>query len=133
MAVAGPVHEEPGRHERPDNGYSSWLQFEDGELLVLDYTNQGVPAGQSHIVAGRLRAEDFERAARRTGDCRGAGIGDWSGRCTGRRGCADVSSHALVVGATPGGSAMAVNNRQRRPDWGEVETQLPGWPAQGAT
>ena len=52
-------------HERPDNGYSTWHRFEDGEILVLDYTNQGDPLGQSHIVACSLRVEDFERIGRR--------------------------------------------------------------------
>jgi len=49
-------------HERPDNGYSTWHQFDDGEILVLDYTNHGDPLGQSHIVGCRLRVEDFETA-----------------------------------------------------------------------
>lgn len=52
-------------HERADNGYSTWHQFEDGEILVLDYTNQGDPYGQSHVVACRLREEDFETMGRR--------------------------------------------------------------------
>ena len=52
-------------HERPDNGYSTWHQFEDGEILVLDYTNQGDPHGQSHVVACRLRPEDFQQMGRR--------------------------------------------------------------------
>ncbi|MBI3974270.1 MAG: exo-alpha-sialidase [Chloroflexi bacterium] len=52
-------------HERPDNGYSTWLQFDDGEILVLDYTNQGDPLGQSHIVGCSLRVEDFETMGRR--------------------------------------------------------------------
>jgi hypothetical protein len=51
-------------HERADNGYSTWHQFSDGEILVLDYTNQGDPHGQSHVVACRLRAEDFETMGR---------------------------------------------------------------------
>ena len=53
-------------HEHPDNGYSTWLQFDDGEILVLDYTNQGDPHGQSHVVGCRLRLEDFETMGRRT-------------------------------------------------------------------
>jgi len=52
-------------HEHPDNGYSTWLQFDDGEILVLDYTNQGDPHGQSHVVGCRLRLEDFETMGRR--------------------------------------------------------------------
>jgi hypothetical protein len=51
---------------RADNGYSSWLRFEDGEILVLDYTNDGDPLGQSHIVGCSLRAEDFETMGRRS-------------------------------------------------------------------
>lgn len=57
------VHANP--HERPDNGYSTWYQFDDGEILVLDYTNRGDPYGQSHIVGCRLRLEDFETMGRR--------------------------------------------------------------------
>lgn len=56
----------PNTHERADNGYSSWLQFDDGEILVLDYTNDGDPHGQSHIVGCRLRAEDFANMGRRS-------------------------------------------------------------------
>jgi hypothetical protein len=52
-------------HERADNGYSTWHRFGDGEILVLDYTNQGDPHGQSHVVACRLRVEDFETMGRR--------------------------------------------------------------------
>jgi hypothetical protein len=55
----------PNPHERPDNGYSTWHQFDDGEILVLDYTNRGDPHGQSHIVGCRLRLEDFETMGRR--------------------------------------------------------------------
>ena len=51
--------------ERPDNGYSSWVQLEGGDVLVLDYTNDGDPVGQSHIVACRVRAEDFTTMGRR--------------------------------------------------------------------
>jgi hypothetical protein len=52
-------------HERADNGYSTWLRFDDGEILVLDYTNDGDPYGQSHIVACSLFPEDFETMGRR--------------------------------------------------------------------
>lgn len=52
-------------HERPDNGYSTWLRFDDGEILVLDYTNDGDPYEQSHIVGCSLRIEDFEMVGRR--------------------------------------------------------------------
>jgi hypothetical protein len=55
----------PNTHERPDNGYSSWLLLDDGEVLVLDYTNEGDPLGQSHIVACRLRVGDFQTMGRR--------------------------------------------------------------------
>ena len=55
----------PNTHERPDNGYSSWLPLAGGEILVLDYTNQDDPLGQSHIVGCRLRAEDFQTMGRR--------------------------------------------------------------------
>lgn len=52
-------------HEAPDNGYSTWLQLDVGKILVLDYTNQGDPRGQSHIVGCRLTIEDFETMGRR--------------------------------------------------------------------
>ena len=52
-------------HERADNGYSTWHRLADGEILVLDYTNQGDPYGQSHVVACRQREEDFETMGRR--------------------------------------------------------------------
>ena len=70
-AVPGPVRAgpaagaRPNTHERPDNGYSSWLPLAGGEILVLDYTNQDDPLGQSHIVGCRLRAENFQDDARR--------------------------------------------------------------------
>jgi hypothetical protein len=52
-------------HDRPDNGYSTWRQFDDGEILVLDYTNQGDPLGQAHIVGCLFRPEDFVTMGRR--------------------------------------------------------------------
>ncbi len=52
-------------HAMPDNGYSTWHQFADGEIRVLDYTNQGDPLGQAHVVACALRVGDFETMARR--------------------------------------------------------------------
>ena len=57
------LHANP--HPRADNGYSTWHQFEDGEILVLDYTNRGDPYGQAHVVACRLRPEDFQHTPRR--------------------------------------------------------------------
>ena len=30
----------PGADKRPDNGYSSWLQLPDGDIFLVDYTNQ---------------------------------------------------------------------------------------------
>jgi len=57
------VHANP--HPRADNGYSTWLRFDDGEILFLDYTNRGDPYGQSHVVACRLREDDFRTAGRR--------------------------------------------------------------------
>lgn len=67
----------PNTHERPDNGYSSWVALEDDEVLVLDYTNQGEPIGRSHIVACDLRLSDFDtspddtKPAREDGDSHG--------------------------------------------------------------
>jgi hypothetical protein len=57
------LHANPS--ERPDNGYSTWYQFDDDEILVLDYTNRGDPYGQSHIVGCRRGVEDFEQMGRR--------------------------------------------------------------------
>lgn len=45
---------------RPDHGYSSWVQFDDGEILVLDYTNEDSPAGKALLKGYRLRAQDFD-------------------------------------------------------------------------
>lgn len=47
-------------HEFPDNGYSSWVPVGEDRYLVLDYTNDGDPLGQSHVVACDLRLADFE-------------------------------------------------------------------------
>ena len=44
----------------PDHGYSSWVRFPDGEILVVDYTNEGAPPGKSMLKGYRLRAEDFD-------------------------------------------------------------------------
>lgn len=52
-------------HEQPDNGYSSWVQLDDGEILVLDYTNEGDRIGLSHIVGCSVREEDFTSMGRR--------------------------------------------------------------------
>lgn len=43
----------------PDHGYSSWVQFPDGEVLVLDYTNEGAPVGKAMLKGYSLRVEDF--------------------------------------------------------------------------
>lgn len=52
-------------HAMPDNGYSAWHQFADGEIRVLDYTNEGDPLGQAHVVGCALWVEDFETMGRR--------------------------------------------------------------------
>jgi hypothetical protein len=41
------------------------VPLEGGDVLVLDYTNDGDPVGQSHIVACRVRAGDFTSMGRR--------------------------------------------------------------------
>ena len=53
-------------HESPDNGYSTWHQFDDGEILVLDYTNNGDPLGQAHLVSCRLKVQDLSSIGRRS-------------------------------------------------------------------
>jgi hypothetical protein len=51
----------PNTHRNPDNGYSSWLPIDDDQVLVLDYTNEGDPLGQSHVIGCDLRISDFDR------------------------------------------------------------------------
>jgi hypothetical protein len=43
----------------PDHGYSTWVQFEDGEIFVADYTNEGAPAGKAALRGYSLHLSDF--------------------------------------------------------------------------
>ena len=45
---------------RPDHGYSSWIEYPDGEIFLIDYTNEESPPGKALIKGYRLRAEDFD-------------------------------------------------------------------------
>ncbi len=45
----------------PDHGYSSWLQFEDGEIFVADYTNEGAPFGKAALKGYLLHIADLEQ------------------------------------------------------------------------
>lgn len=40
--------------DRPDHGYSSWLQLPDGRISFVDYSNVGDDHGKSHLVGGIL-------------------------------------------------------------------------------
>ncbi len=44
---------------RPDHGYSSWVRFQDGEVFVADYTNEGSVAGKARLKGYFLRVEDL--------------------------------------------------------------------------
>ena len=45
------------RHAESDTGYSGWVQFDDGEIYVVNYILDGAPKAQ--IRGYSLRAEDF--------------------------------------------------------------------------
>ncbi len=49
----------PGSDYPPDNGYSSWLEREDGSVYMVDYTNQGDPKPTSHLYKAELSPADF--------------------------------------------------------------------------
>lgn len=49
----------PEQPPRPDHGYSSWIQQEDGTVFLVDYTNCGDVAGKSHLVGVYLTPEDI--------------------------------------------------------------------------
>jgi hypothetical protein len=42
-----PIHRNTSPH--PDHGYSTWVELEDGRLLVLDYTNEDAPEGKAYL------------------------------------------------------------------------------------
>lgn len=45
---------------RPDHGYSSWLQFANGDIFVADYSNKTVAPGKAMLKGYWLRLEDFD-------------------------------------------------------------------------
>lgn len=45
----------------PDNGYSSWIEREDGSIYFVDYTNRGDPKPASHLYKVEFSPEDFVR------------------------------------------------------------------------
>ncbi len=45
---------------KPDHGYSSWIQFPDGEIFVADYSNEGCAPGRSRLKGYYLKTEDFD-------------------------------------------------------------------------
>jgi hypothetical protein len=49
----------PAGSVRPDNGYSSWLEREDGSIYMVDYTTRGDPSPTSHIYSMRFSPKDF--------------------------------------------------------------------------
>ena len=49
----------PDQKPNPDHGYSSWLQLDDGRILLVDYTNCGDEPGKSHLVGVYIEPEDI--------------------------------------------------------------------------
>jgi hypothetical protein len=49
----------PEQQPRPDHGYSSWIQQEDGTVFLVDYTNCGDVPEKSHLVGVYLTLEDI--------------------------------------------------------------------------
>jgi hypothetical protein len=45
----------------PDHGYSSWLQLPDGEILVVDYSNEEAEPGKSCLKAYWLQVADLDQ------------------------------------------------------------------------
>ncbi len=49
----------PEQQPGPDHGYSSWVQFRDGRILLVDYTNYGDEPRRAHLVGVYLEPEDI--------------------------------------------------------------------------
>ncbi len=49
----------PAQEQRPDNGYSSWLQLPGGEILMVDYSNRGDKAPAGHLYAAKFSLGEF--------------------------------------------------------------------------
>ena len=50
----------PEQAPAPDHGYSSWLMLDDGNIMWVDYTNYGDPAGSSHLVGVFIEPDDID-------------------------------------------------------------------------
>jgi len=48
-----------------DQGYSSWVQFPDGLIFVVNYTTEDAPINRAYIKGTYFTEEDFKRAPRR--------------------------------------------------------------------
>lgn len=51
----------PRPDHRPDNGYSSWLEREDGSIFFVDYTNRDDAPPTGHLYSMRFSPADFTR------------------------------------------------------------------------
>ena len=49
----------PSATHRPDNGYSSWVEVEDGRIFMVDYSNRGDPRTKSHLYGVYFSPGDF--------------------------------------------------------------------------
>ena len=49
----------PSEGHRPDNGYSSWVELEDGRIFMVNYSNRGDPPPGSHLYGVYFTLEDF--------------------------------------------------------------------------
>jgi hypothetical protein len=47
---------------RPDHGYSSWLQFDNGDIFVADYSNKTAAPGKAMLKGYWMTVRDFETA-----------------------------------------------------------------------
>ena len=50
----------PSEGHRPDNGYSSWVELEDGRIFMVDYSNRGDPYTNSHVYGVYFSPADFQ-------------------------------------------------------------------------
>ncbi|MCP4756790.1 MAG: hypothetical protein GY866_38500, partial [Proteobacteria bacterium] len=50
----------PHGKSAPDNGYSSWVELENGKIVFVDYTNYGDEPDKSHIVGAVFNIRDLD-------------------------------------------------------------------------
>ncbi len=50
----------PHGKSAPDNGYSSWVELENGKIVFVDYTNLGDKPDKSHIVGAVFNIADLD-------------------------------------------------------------------------